>query len=287
MTTTFNIDKHRNATVEAKQPADRDPQFIRVYCAGKIAKNDWRHDLFPHMRSASGSWVANETPEPDQPLYRGRFAYAGPFFRGCDHGCGHGRSSHGVGANDGSVCMANPSQARTVELCRKWIDDSDVMFVWLDAIDAYGTVAEIGYAVARGIPVWLFEPATMSDVQRTDMWFVRTMATRVTIAANPLDAFARFAAAHGLSAAGVGLAQVHLFRSSVEPSLFSFVTDRSSLPNLIGDGEIVHTIETPDAAAARLRFRAYFAKQRVGPEWYALSEMDVVMLKGIKKFDAK
>src|SRR5262245_35401979 len=40
---------------------------VRVYCAGKIAKNDWRHELFPDLRAA----LDDETltvPRPPQRL---------------------------------------------------------------------------------------------------------------------------------------------------------------------------------------------------------------------------
>ena len=58
-----------------------------IYIAGKIGKNDFRHALIPGLREH----------HPDSgPLDCGAFRYVGPFFESCDHGCRHGRNSHGV-----------------------------------------------------------------------------------------------------------------------------------------------------------------------------------------------
>src|SRR4051794_12995050 len=59
--------------------------FATVYLAGKITRNCWRHSLFP----------LGDASEKGPPLYRDGFAYGGPYFISCGHGCSHGRGEHG------------------------------------------------------------------------------------------------------------------------------------------------------------------------------------------------
>ena len=48
----------------------------RVYLAGTMVKNDWRHYLVPGLREHDGSDGSLELPD---------FTYVGPFFVSCDH----------------------------------------------------------------------------------------------------------------------------------------------------------------------------------------------------------
>jgi hypothetical protein len=193
------------------------PVTIRTYCAGKIAKNDWRHRLFRGLRGALDCDPSQpiESPRPVDP--RGKFAYAGPFFIACDHGGFHGDGTHGVGIGtdwytpEGArrdchdpeayarCCpdRPSPSQERVVRLCLSCIRQSDVVFAWVDDPTAYGTVAEIGFAIGLGVPVWLYEPPQPDLVQHFDMWFMRKMATVRRIADDPIKAFEDFEKSYG------------------------------------------------------------------------------------------
>lgn len=122
----------------------------RVYLAGKIAKRDWRHDIFKDLRSSG----------PDYPPANvDGFAYAGPFFVSCDHGCYHGAGSHGVGAPSGDGCESGDwgisATSPTHILCRDWLASADVVFAYIDGPNPYGTILELGIAAAMKIPVFL------------------------------------------------------------------------------------------------------------------------------------
>lgn len=80
----------------------------RIYLAGKIKKNGWRHDLVPGLRDAYGidQWTGywrggrdNPTamPEswPELQMPNG-LLYVGPFFVSDDHGCFHSDGRHGL-----------------------------------------------------------------------------------------------------------------------------------------------------------------------------------------------
>lgn len=155
----------------------------RVYLAGKISKHDWRHSLFP-LRHVELTYDR----EHDRVVSRERlnhdgFEYAGPYFLGDDHGCFHGPGQHGIidpGWADGhSMSDRDFPQVlsrRTVsQSCLAWIADADVVFCWLEGVDAYGTLVELGYAHARGIPIYV---ATDGEVLKAhDLEIARHNAT--------------------------------------------------------------------------------------------------------------
>jgi len=183
---------------------------ISVYCAGKIAKNDWRHELFPTLRSAvsAGAYNTSEQPDLGPDLLRdgspGRFQggdvylYGGPFFLSCDHGCAHGRDTHGQGPN---ACFDVPRSDHGVTFapetvaarCLEWLRWCDVVFVWLDSPTAYGTIAEIGYARGIGLPVFCYHDSRRAG-DLTDMWFAAALCDVRGEAPDPYQAWGRFVA---------------------------------------------------------------------------------------------
>lgn len=150
----------------------------RVYMAGKIAKGDWRHTLVgPSLRNASLTLDrTTETIRPIDPVTVGGFEYAGPFFLGDDHGCFHGPHSHGFGllhwpsgegsglVDDRLMDALHPDrpdwwfhERRNLisRSCLQQVTSADVVFAWIDQYDAYGTLVELGYAAAKGIPTYV------------------------------------------------------------------------------------------------------------------------------------
>jgi hypothetical protein len=144
----------------------------KVYLAGKIGKNDWRHDVVPYLRSFGygnddkwlyEKWHYTETNIPC-------VDYVGPYFTGCDHGCAHGGNSHGFLSEP--ICGEDCPRDLVTRLCMDAIGRCDLFFAWLadDAPEeedfsvtmarngvpqsrhntAYGTLAELGYAKALG-----------------------------------------------------------------------------------------------------------------------------------------
>lgn len=165
---------------------------MRVYLAGKISKNDWRSYLVPDLRSAN---VENLSKWPI--LKNGvvvntssgviEYDYTGPFFVSCDHGCLHGPNQHGNGADDG-FCgnVQGSSKELVVSLCKRAIDNSDIVFAWIDSQDCFGTIAELGYARGKNKKILI------AGKQRfEDLWFVYEMADKVDFDkfSNPLISF--------------------------------------------------------------------------------------------------
>lgn len=117
-----------------------------IYIAGKIGKNDFRHALIPGLREH----------HPDSgPLDFGAFRYVGPFFESCDHGCRHGRNSHGVlGDCEPSCEPYNLARTRQIVWARNTqaLRGCDGLFAFIETGDAYGSLVEIGMAQALRIP---------------------------------------------------------------------------------------------------------------------------------------
>lgn len=159
---------------------------MNIYLAGKIAKNGWRYSIVKGLRGAlyewsdcygHGSWVEwpSEWPILDNAILD-EHSYTGPFFVADDHGCFHGRNSHGCGATIAPGCNCETDQAgrrrKIIGLCHRAIDKSDILLAWLDSHDAYGTIAEIGYASAKGKFVYVASPTLVDD-----LWFVYLSAS--------------------------------------------------------------------------------------------------------------
>lgn len=162
--------------------------MTRIYLAGKIAKNDWRHDLVPMLRWAYNDsdidqWQSKWVPTP---MYRKDFQYVGPFFISCDHGCSHGQNTHGVGATCNSTFSHDMGlKGYAADQCSRAIQGCDVLFAWLEnPCTAYGTLVEIGLAAALGKTVVIG-----SASHHSDLWFVYQHAHYFAIEPNAELAF--------------------------------------------------------------------------------------------------
>jgi hypothetical protein len=134
----------------------------RIYLAGKIALNDWRHDLVLNLRGHDYE---------DGPIDCGLFTYIGPFFIACDHGCRHGPGLHGVAGwgCDGELVKRSEVFDRNQAALAK----ADLVFAYIDAPECYGTAAEIGWAYANRTSVELhFSPQVNPD----DFWYLTQMS---------------------------------------------------------------------------------------------------------------
>jgi hypothetical protein len=176
---------------------------VKIYLAGKISHDDWRGEFLGYR---PGGRCADEALDPWPVLKNAIFGehdYTGPFFVSDDHGCGHGQSGHGNAAdcNWRTHCFEAPSRAFVARECLRAIDRSDTVFAWLDDLTAYGTIAEIGYAVGRRKRVWIaYSPDKIRDISESDLWFTAKIAldastqNRVLASRNPVLAMLRFLA---------------------------------------------------------------------------------------------
>jgi len=203
---------------------------LRVYFAGKVRAKakDYRAAIFNDSRIMSRE-VGSENPV-FHGLFKGRFGtvlYGGPSALSCDHGCWHDED-HGISsayrqqeekmgitnseyipvyANDPDELQPSNScpdgsnglsRGQALARCLHQIRSCDALYAYIDSPDCHGTLCEIGYAHALGIPIYIvFCPrlANSSDEDdcwhepghgycfngresRNDFWFAAEMATK-------------------------------------------------------------------------------------------------------------
>ncbi len=76
------------------------------------------------------------------------------------------------------------SKDMVVRLCLEALRRADLVFAWVDSLDCYGTVTEIGYARALGKPVVCAGPRRFRD-----MWFVHEACAFFLESDTPVRAF--------------------------------------------------------------------------------------------------
>ena len=214
---------------------------IRVYFAGKVRKGgcDYRSSLFQNdrvMSSAIGTSMELYYSSSIE-LSAGSVIYWGPSALSCDHGCWH-HSDHGIvnpadksmhwssayqrfhyqregnpqyftlnsrgegGCPDGHREDNGLSRMQAVERCKFQIMQAEALYAYIDSSDCYGTLVEIGFANAMGIPIHLVFSKELPHCQdkkgcnghgeyqegdeffvkaeHDDFWFIKEMATSVS-----------------------------------------------------------------------------------------------------------
>lgn len=157
------------------------PTGLNIYLAGKISKNCWRHGIvkgpMAGLGSCGDSLPFENPPEIVPSSIFGLHHFTGPFFIGCDHGCFHGRQTHGAIPNKGfqlGAAELSSPQIKAWARCMKGIRLCDLFFAWIDSDDCHGTLAEIGYAAGIGKFVSVFFDASKNT---NALWFAKQFAT--------------------------------------------------------------------------------------------------------------
>ncbi len=162
---------------------------MKIYLAGKISREDWRGEILPDLNPGgmpTWDWptLRRDGWPVDVGVIFGSYDYVGPWFMcGSGHGLGHGPGTHGAGDNGGEQHRAD-----VIDLCRRAIASADLVFVWIDSLDAFGTIAEIGYAAAAGVAVAIGYPDGFDD---SDLWFINGLARVVVRSDNPRFAISK------------------------------------------------------------------------------------------------
>ena len=142
---------------------------IKLYLAGKIGKNDWRHELVPGLRCHE--W-------DDGPISTPLFDYVGPFFQSCDHGCLHGPNTHGALAGEGT-CTEEITYTLEdiIRLNDEALSNADLLFVYITSADCLGTLVEIGRATLQ--PSTRMVIAFAPGINVADFWYSAKRADSV------------------------------------------------------------------------------------------------------------
>lgn len=154
-----------------------------IYIAGKIAQHDWRGKL------VRGVELYTDDEEllfdPNYRIDQGAFYYGGPFFVACDHCCAHGHANHGVGASGDAGCMSgfwgneNSTPRRVFKVNRQRVARADIVFAYIDQLDCFGTMIELGMAAELGKDIAVCFDPQLSRSHIRDFWMARLCAVAV------------------------------------------------------------------------------------------------------------
>lgn len=150
---------------------------MKIYLAGKIGPNDWRHTIVTGLATVAtpvrelsdaetgghGSVLIFDTMPR---AIWGQHDYVGPFFQ--DPNPWHFDHKFPETPNN-----TYPAPEAIIDACELAIRSCDIFFAWLDDQTAYGTLVEIGIARALGIEIWI---ASAPSLRWHDLWFAGTCA---------------------------------------------------------------------------------------------------------------
>jgi very-short-patch-repair endonuclease len=150
-----------------------------IYLAGKIDEaNDWRGRATSDKCFLGGrdNGLVRRRLDPNllwpikKRVVLNTLDYTGPYLSDCSHGptCSRFLGDHAQG-EDGEVgCNPDGLRSDIQRLCFAAIDESDIVFAWLDDLSAIGTFVELGYARARDKTVIVVTPSVRPHYE--DSW---------------------------------------------------------------------------------------------------------------------
>lgn len=187
--------------VKAPVFIERGKPIRSVYLAGKITGDDWRgeivdgwayqnhsgHNYGRALGDSDGkSW--DSVPYAAPAAFGAKLDYVGPWWFDCGVCGGHGTASdcwephaytYGEFDKHGLPCrpLDEGERAEAMFLVRRNIDAAikacDLLFAWINSDDCFGTIFEIGLAVARKKTVVVASPRDFDDQQ---MWLCQRFA---------------------------------------------------------------------------------------------------------------
>lgn len=153
-----------------------------IYLAGKISRGDWRADVVPRL--IGNSETLHNGFQVLIPTGAGiAFHYHGPFFTSMGHGMDHGPKSHGNGL-DWEAHGAGENLMSVFSRSADAIEQCDVMFAWIDQMDCFGTLVEIGIAHQAGKLIVI---GKKEGVDVSEMWFAWAASTYCVRAKDPIE----------------------------------------------------------------------------------------------------
>lgn len=182
---------------------------MKVYLAGKIevGKNatDWRSELLSSINDSLNddciqdpsltllNVVSEESWNNYIQTYHSAFKsarmnfslskridYCGPFYEDLT---GHGGGNHSVFFEDE---LEEKSKKELFLKCLNAISQCDIFFLWIDSLDCYGSLIELGYAkaldkfISIGICDKLIKQVEENDPSKDDLWFLKECISKVS-----------------------------------------------------------------------------------------------------------
>ena len=176
--------------LSGKTDADPISDGVSVYLAGPFTSPEWRRDLMEDRRDITlgqvglGALQDRQAFELARRGLRGGFDFTGPWRVNGDGIHGLIGSGHD-GTEDGLGCLCCSGRDQIVDVCKKAISASDVVFAWLPPTASVpaGTLWELGFAAARGKPIAIAQPERSGPWDALDDYWFPIAAANFWIAA--------------------------------------------------------------------------------------------------------
>lgn len=184
---TIENDQPLSVFMDTKPAWLEERKLTKIYIAGRMHYGEYEgsqwgeHEGYPPVgRALLGINLSKSDGKTGDRYLKGEpesfwfgtqeYLYTGPFFLGDNHGCLNSSKYHMLD----ECSYGEISQKTVVEVCKRQIASADIFFAWLsaDSNEAYGTLAEIGYAKGLGKPVYV---ACKPD-DGAETWFAKCLA---------------------------------------------------------------------------------------------------------------
>jgi len=150
-----------------------------IYFAGKISKNGWRNSIVRWgIAVGDGSQDERDLFNPYHRREQDAFYYGGPFFVRCNNGCGYQPMAHGS-ASCGGFFRPHERHPQILAINLERIRRADLVFAFINEVDCFGTLIELGAALRRPRPLVVSFGPDLLPAQRQELWMAECGATRI------------------------------------------------------------------------------------------------------------
>lgn len=178
------------------------------------------------------------------------------------------------------------ARTHVVRLCLQAILKAEAVFVWMDSRSAYGTLVELGFALAHRKPIWWGEIDRPYDRPGDDFWFARTAAEMTGMLEYAPDARTALERMLALKFRPQINGYVYVLRSgdfikigkskNVDQRLTQ-ISPKTPMPVTL-----LHTIACDDMSWAEAQLHRHYAHYRTNGEWFLLPQAELDWMLTIK-----
>ena len=136
----------------------------KLYIAGKISTDNFREYIVPDLSYHQWGDLNIQTP-----IYE----YLGPYTVNCKHGFFSGNGTHESVGNDGAIDL---SKEDVINENMRALANADLVVAYISTTDCFGTLMEIGWAIAKGKRVSLL---LSPDIPVHEYWFIAGQVDKV------------------------------------------------------------------------------------------------------------
>lgn len=175
------------------------------------------------------------------------------------------------------------ARKQVIKLCLQAIMKADVIFAWMDSYTAYGTLVELGFALAHHKPIWWGEAERPYDMLGVDLWFARSTAEMVAYAPDARAALDQLLTRkfrpqiNGYVYILRSGDFIKIGKSKDVDQRVTQISPKTPMPVVL-----LHTIASDDMSWAEAALHRHYSHYRTNGEWFLLPQSELDWLLTIK-----